>query len=144
MVVILYRGVGQGRIKREWHPVLSWMIKSKGLNWKHWLFWSFLIPTHLLLIVFRGGENLSACGGTLFFLTDQLQINSKKYCRIPSVTRTRITWTHRWNHFHWIFSVTFIRLSISTLDNSNFSLARAILFTLIQIYPDNSNSGCYK
>ena len=44
--------------------------------------------------VFRGGENLFACGGSLFFLTDQLQINSKNTVEpleTPSVTRSRIT-----------------------------------------------------
>ena len=45
-------------------------------------------------IVFRGGENLFACGGSLFFLSDQLQINSKNTgepLETSSVTRSRIS-----------------------------------------------------
>ena len=82
---------------RECHPV-QWLNRkaewTKNTDW-FGLYGSLLI---LWIIVFRGGENLFACGGSLFFLTDQLRINSKNIVEpleIPSVTRTRITWTHR-------------------------------------------------
>ena len=124
------RGVG----RRNWREdILSSMIKSKGrMNWKHWLVWSFLIPSHFRNYCFHEMG--------FYFLTDQLQINSKKHlrtardpqCNLNSLLTGTISLGF-FGHFS----------AHLPLDNSNFSLTRTkFRFTLIQIYPDYSNSGC--
>ena len=76
-------------------------------------------------IVFRGGENLFACGGSLFFLTDQLQNKLKTYCRTPrdpqrnSISdnlNSPLTETISLGFFSHFYSANL------TLDNSNLSL----------------------